>query len=192
MANKDSGWVKLHRTSFNNSLYFSEPFTKWQAWCDLILLANYKEGVLLKRGIRVTVPRGSTGWSIDDLSKRWKWSRNKCEHFMQYLEGQTVKQIVRQKTNITTLISIVNYDFYQNEGNANDDAKGNAKGNANDTLTRSIKNNTVNTLVKKGQENENEFNSTSINNNLSGEQLFAKRFRDRLENETNLNGQKDN
>ncbi len=187
---KDAGWIKLHRSSFDNQLYFSEPFTKWQAWQDLLLLVNHKEGVLYKRGIQVKVPRGCTGYGTEELAKRWKWSRGKCERFFQFLEGQTVKQIVRQKTNITTLISIVNYELYHSDDKANGTENGQQTVKQTDT-NNNDKNNTVNTLVKKGQEknqkNETEFNSPAINNNLSWEQLFANRVRNRTKDEVDLN-----
>ena len=31
------GWIKLYRSSFENDLYFEEPFTKYMAWIDLLL-----------------------------------------------------------------------------------------------------------------------------------------------------------
>lgn len=122
------GWIKLYRSSFDNKLYFSEPFTRWQAWTDLLLLANHKDNFYFVRNIPVRVPRGCCGWSIEELSKRWKWSRGKTERFMQFLESQEVRQIVRQKNNITTLISICNYEQYQTDGNAEYYESSNANG----------------------------------------------------------------
>ena len=31
------GWIKLHRSMFDNDLWTAEPFTKGQAWIDLIV-----------------------------------------------------------------------------------------------------------------------------------------------------------
>lgn len=94
--------------------YFSEPFCRNAAWFDLILLANHDENYFRARGIRITVKRGQVGYGMRELSKRWRWSRGKVERFMKELEFD--KKIVRQKNNVTTLISLVNYSKY----NSND------------------------------------------------------------------------
>ncbi len=120
------GWIKLHRQIFDNEYYFSEPFTRAQAWVDMLLLANHKDGCFFKRGIKVNVKAGEIGYDIDSLAKRWQWSRGKVERFFSMLENS--KQIVRQKTNVTTLVSIVKYKIYQSDdkakSNPNDKADG--------------------------------------------------------------------
>jgi hypothetical protein len=95
------------------------------AWIDMILIANHSDNYFFKRGIRVEVKVGQIGYDLDTLGKRWQWSRGKVERFMQMLEND--KQIVRQKTNVTTLISIVNYKEYQCDSKA--DSKPNRKPN---------------------------------------------------------------
>ncbi len=112
-----SGWIKLHRKITDNPLYFSEPFTRSMAWVDMLLIANHTDNFFFKRGIRVDIKTGQIGYDLDTLSKRWKWSRGKVERFLQMLEKD--EQIVRQKTNVTTLISIVNYKEYQTDDKAN-------------------------------------------------------------------------
>lgn len=120
-----SGWIKLHRKITENPLYFSEPFNRSMAWIDMILIANHSDNYFFKRGIRVDVKIGQIGYDLDTLGKRWQWSRGKVERFMQMLENDN--QIIRQKTNVTTLISIVNYKEYQCDSKA--DSKPNRKPN---------------------------------------------------------------
>jgi hypothetical protein len=120
-----SGWIKLHRKITENPLYFSEPFNRSMAWIDMLLIANHSDNYFFKRGIRVEVKVGQIGYDLDTLGKRWQWSRGKVERFMQMLENDN--QIVRQKTNVTTLISIVNYKEYQCDSKA--DSKPNRKPN---------------------------------------------------------------
>jgi hypothetical protein len=120
-----SGWIKLHRKITENPLYFSEPFNRSMAWIDMLLIANHSDNYFFKRGIRVEVKVGQIGYDLDTLGKRWQWSRGKVERFMQMLENDN--QIVRQKTNVTTLISIVNYKEYQCDSKA--DSKPNKKPN---------------------------------------------------------------
>ena len=52
------GYIKYYRKSTEDELYFKEPFTKWQAWMDLITLALWKDEVFFVRDIRVIGKRG--------------------------------------------------------------------------------------------------------------------------------------
>ena len=98
-------------------MWLAEPFTRGQAWVDMIMLANHKNGYIRKRGVRVTVSRGQLGWSERELATRWRWSRGKVRRFFGELKHDG--NIVPQKTNVTSLINIVNYNAYQ--GNSTTD-----------------------------------------------------------------------
>ena len=67
---ENSGWIKLHRQIMDTPEWLSEPFTKGQAWVDLLLLANHKTGFIRKRGILVAVERGQVGFSERVLADR--------------------------------------------------------------------------------------------------------------------------
>lgn len=107
----DNGWIKLHRQIWNNELWFAEPFTKAQAWVDMMLGANHEDGSFWVRGIEVKVKRGQLAWSEVTMSTRWKWSRNKVRRFLNWLK--TEQQVEQQTTAITSLITIKNYGIYQ-------------------------------------------------------------------------------
>lgn len=116
------GWVKIHRRIMDNPGYFAEPFCRNMAWIDLILLANHDTNFFRCRGVRVQVNRGQIGYGLEELGRRWRWSRGKVERFLCELEKD--KQIVRQKNNVTTLISIVNYLEYQTDSKAKSKSDG--------------------------------------------------------------------
>lgn len=181
---KDTGWIKLHRSSFDNRLYFAEPFTRWQAWCDLLLLANHKEGFFFVRNVPVKVPRGSLGYSLEELAKRWKWSRGKTERYMQFLESQEVKQIVRQKSRITTLISIVNYESYQTDNKTNhsqyDTTDGQQIVQQTDTNKNDNNENTINNIVKHGEKFSKNGHGSEVH--LSGADRLAEKLFKRQDN----------
>ena len=111
-----NGYIKLYRSSQDNPLYFSEPFTKWQAWVDLLLLANHKTNTIFIRGHAVTIKRGQVLAGERFLAKRWKWSRGKVRRFLHFLGPDTAHQIVPQTDHVCTLITICNYDTYQGSG----------------------------------------------------------------------------
>lgn len=133
-----SGWIKIHRKIMDNPMYHAEPFTRMQAWVDLLLIANHKEGHIIQRGIRVVVKRGQVGYGLETLASRWKWSRGKVERFILILE--TDGQIVRQKNNVTTLLSIVKYEDYQADDNAENKASKKPSSKANGQQTDTNKN----------------------------------------------------
>ena len=109
------GWISLHRKIQENDLWLCEPFTRGQAWIDLLLLANHESGYFYKRGVKIDLKRGQVGWSELALSNRWKWSRNKVRKFLSELEKE--QQIKQQKTNVTQILTLINYDKYQQKDN---------------------------------------------------------------------------
>ena len=104
-------YFTVARKMCESPIWLAEPFTRGQAWIDLIYLANYKPGHIRKRGVKVEIPRGGVGWSERELSLRWKWSRGKLRRFMADLA--TGQRIVPQKNNVTSCFFLVNYDEYQ-------------------------------------------------------------------------------
>ena len=138
----DNGWIKVHRKITESGFYFREKFCRNMAWIDLLILANHADNSFRCRGILVEVKRGQVGYSIDNLCKRWRWSKGKVLRFLNELE--TEHQIVKQNNNVTTLLSIVNYDQYQSHSTANGtpNSKPNSKTNSktNGTQTRMNKN----------------------------------------------------
>ena len=104
------GFIKLHRKIADNPIWSLKPFSSGQAWVDLLLIANHKKGLIEKRGNKIIVERGQVGYSVKGLSDRWGWSRGKVERFLKYLENE--HQIEQQKSNITTLITLLNYEEF--------------------------------------------------------------------------------
>lgn len=146
MANKLNGWVLIHRQMMLNAEYFSEPFCRNMAWIDLLLLANHKDDSFRGRNnIRVDVKRGQVGYSLESLAQRWKWSRGKAERFLNELE--IGGQVVRQKSNVTTLITILNYDTYQKVGKTDDTTDG--KTNGQETVRPTDTNKESKRIIKK-------------------------------------------
>ena len=106
------GWISLHRKIIDNPMWLSEPFTRSQAWIDLLLLANHEYGYFYIRGNKIDVQRGEVARSEEQLALRWKWSRGKLRGFLKALKNE--QQIEQQKSKLINKIVIVNYDNYQN------------------------------------------------------------------------------
>ena len=92
MANYgDKGWIKLWRSEMHNPLYNLEPFTPWQAWIDLCLMAD---------------DQGTVKTSLEALKNRWLWkSRHKVRDFLGTVSGTGLGTVICTQ-NKGTLITI--------------------------------------------------------------------------------------
>ena len=109
-----SGWIKLHRQLQENSLWLSEPFSRGQAWVDLMMLANHKQGFVRVRGQRIDVGVGCVARAQKTLAERWKWSKGKVVRFLKELESDG--QIEQQTSHDFNVIRLCNYEEYQTDG----------------------------------------------------------------------------
>lgn len=117
-----NGYIKLYRGLQENILWLSEPFTKGQAWIDLLLLTNYKPSYLKYRnGEMVKINRGECGYSMETLAKRWKWSRGKVKRYFDLLESE--KMIQQKIGSKSTIVKVLKFEMYQ-ERTSNDTSNG--------------------------------------------------------------------
>ncbi len=117
-----TGWIKLWRQLLEDPLWKTGPYSKGQAWVELLMWASYCAGHVYIRGVRVDYNRGEIVVSERYLCRRWVWSKGKVRRFLNELE--TVSRIVTRKSSLTTVIAITNYEPYQGDGNADDNADG--------------------------------------------------------------------
>ena len=108
------GWFSINRQLLESDRWIAEPFTRGQAWVDLIGLARHKDGYFRIRGIKVELKRGQLAWSQLSLSKRWMLSRGKTRRYLNELEKH--QDIVQQNNEVTTLITILKYEYWQHNG----------------------------------------------------------------------------
>ena len=78
-------YIMIKRPSDDDELFYDVPFTKWQAWIDLIFLALPEDKDFLIRGIPVHGKKGCAYVSRRKLAERWGWSDKKVVRFLQYL-----------------------------------------------------------------------------------------------------------
>ena len=110
-VNKSKGYVLSYRSQMDDPDYLSEPFTRSGAWEDLIKLAAWEDTFVRIRRIKVPYKRGQVAWSKAALHKRWKWSMNKLRHWLQEcIEDEKIRVY---ENNLTTIITILNYNIYQ-------------------------------------------------------------------------------
>ena len=97
------GWISVHRQLRDHWLWEDKPFSKGQAWIDLLMLANHADNKFLLGNELVEVKAGSFITSIEKLRKKWGWSNTKVVSFLKLLEndGMITKKSDTKKTAIT-------------------------------------------------------------------------------------------
>lgn len=106
-----NGWFAINRHLIDSARWFQEPFTRAQAWIDLIGLARHEDGYVRIRGIKIDLKRGQLAYSQVSLSKRWQWSRGKVIRYLNELEMD--QDIEQQNNEVTTVITILKYNNWQ-------------------------------------------------------------------------------
>lgn len=116
------GWIKLHRQIVESDIWSSEdqePFDRRSAWIYLLLIVNNEDRDTVFDGKAFHVKRGQKIISIRKLAEHWNWSRDRVSRYLKLLED--LKMIERKSTNRMTLLTIINYDFYQGRSDTNKD-----------------------------------------------------------------------
>lgn len=111
---KHRGYVSLYRSIWNHWLWEEKPFSKGQAWIDLLLLANYKDEKFGYKDQVIEGKRGTVYRSITFLADRWGWGRDKVSRFLRQLESDGMVEV--QTSTHRTTIFISNYQQFQDFG----------------------------------------------------------------------------
>lgn len=104
------GYIKLHRKITDNWIWQEKPFSKGQAWVDLLLLANHSENKFLLGNEVIVVEVGQVITSEVKLMERWGWSKSKVRAFLDLLQKD--KMIVKKTDRKKTTITLCNYSDY--------------------------------------------------------------------------------
>ena len=135
------GFIMIDRSILEDDMYFSEKFTRMQAYMDLCLLAAFKSRSFYIRGNKVELQPMQVAKSVRDLADRWQWSVNKVRGYLYELEKDDY--IDTQKTSVNQIITIKKYIVVNTQ---NDTQVNTQTDTQNDTQTDTpiIKNNNVN------------------------------------------------
>lgn len=151
------GWVAVHRQIQDHWLWEEKPFSKGQAWIDMLLLANHADKKFCLGNELIEVKQGSFITSELKLAEKWGWSKTKVRAFLTLL--QTDEMIVKKSDNKKTAITIVNYSDYAVFETAEKPQKNNKK------------------TAEKPQKNTNNNDNNYNNDNNSKEKINKKESR---------------
>ena len=106
------GWIKIHRKLLECDIWdYDEPYTRRDAWIELLLLANHSDKDIIFDGHKTVVKRGQYLTSVRKLATRWQWGKDKTLSFLRLLEE--CGMIIKESDSRRTLLTIVNYEVYQ-------------------------------------------------------------------------------
>lgn len=126
-----SGWIKLHRKIRDHWLYQERrQFSRFEAWIDLLMRANYTPKKILLGNELIDVDRGQFVTSIRKLIDAWNWSNTKVYAFLDLLQGDGM--IDYESDTKKTVITIVNYSIYHDS----EDEETTQKRNENETKAK--------------------------------------------------------
>ncbi|EMF0271964.1 hypothetical protein KI116_001931 [Enterococcus hirae] len=150
----DKGWIALHRNIRDHWVYQEKRvFSKYEAWLDLLMDANHQNNKFLFDGQLIEVKRGEFITSVRQLCERWGWSNTKVNRFLKMLEND--QMLIRKSDSQKTVITIVNYDFYQR----NESKETTAKRQQSDTETSQKHTNNNDKTMNNNVNNNNRRNN---------------------------------
>ena len=110
------GWIKLYRSIEDNFLSDNKPYDYTHAWIWLIMKAQSKDKEILFNNQLMKIRRGDCLTSVRKMANVFGWSRAKVMRFLNILEETKMIQIKSDEIKKNgTLLSIVNYGFFQGE-----------------------------------------------------------------------------
>lgn len=154
------GWISIHRQLQNHWLWGDKPFSKGQAWVDLLLSANHEDCKFLLGGQLIEAKKGDVITSELKLMERWGWSKSKVRAFLETLENESM--IVKKADKKKTTLSLVNYRVWQDSQTAEKppkDHRETTEGPLKDTINNVNNSNNTNNIYSRPQ---NKFADDSI------------------------------
>lgn len=108
---KCGNWIKVNRNLLNQPFWKEKPFSKGQAWIDLLLNAHWTNGFDWV-GNRKRKARPGQRWiTYQDLADRWGWSKSAVNRFLHELVE--TDRATLSGTAFGTLLTLKNWDLYQ-------------------------------------------------------------------------------
>lgn len=111
------GWIKIHRKILDNPIVCKDSQT-FAIWIYLLLNATHQDVPALFKGKRITLQKGQLLTGILSIAKKLDIDKSKVQRTLKSFEND--KQIEQQMSNQNRLISILNWEEYQNIDKPND------------------------------------------------------------------------
>ncbi|AUM89191.1 hypothetical protein RSJ15_16335 [Clostridium botulinum] len=163
MTGEGKGWISLYRSIQDHWLWQEKPFSKGQAWMDLLLSANHKDKKIVFDSNLIEVERGQFITSVRKLCDRWGWSNSKVKKFLDTLQSD---EMIHYKSDTKkTTINIEKYEVYQVLSDTKNDTETSQKHYRSDTETSQKHTNNNDNNDNKYINNKEEVNPIEVYQN---------------------------
>jgi hypothetical protein len=119
----NQGWISIHRKIWDNPI--SKKPNYLSVWIYILCNANHQDNDFIFNNKKQVCKRGQILTSRDKISLNTGVSQSSVENILKYLE--TEHQIKQQKNNKFRLITVLNYNAYQEVGQQFGQQKDNKK-----------------------------------------------------------------
>jgi hypothetical protein len=124
------GWIKIHRQIKDHWIWKSQNRFQW--WIDILISVNHADTKVLIKGNLIECKRGQSVRSLDTWAKEWNVTKKTVKEFFELLQKDSM--LLYESIQISTRITVCNYDNYQTEVNAKE-TKSKRKVNGQETDT---------------------------------------------------------
>lgn len=143
------GWIKLHRKLKDHWIWKSDNRLKW--WIDILMTVNHNDTKVLIKGTLIECKRGQSIRSLESWGRDWNVTKGAVRDFFRLLQNDSM--IHTESLQITTRITVCNYEDYQAELHAKETQK---KRNTNGKETLGVHKQEVidESITKEGEESK--------------------------------------
>lgn len=136
-----NGWIKISRNITSHWLWQDAERLKW--WLDLLFMASWEDKEVLHDAHKFTLHRGQMIASISFLAERWGRNNNTIIKYLKLLEAENmiIRKVLHRQT---AIITICNYESYQDKGDKIIDRQIDSKAN---TIVDSINEGHLDSLI---------------------------------------------
>ena len=108
---KKGNWIKVSRDLLEQPFWNEKPFSKGQAWIDILLSVHWKNGYVRVGNRKRKVYPGQLWITYQDLADRWGWSKSAVNRFLHELVE--TDRATLNGTAFGTLLTLKNWALYQ-------------------------------------------------------------------------------
>lgn len=145
--NYGNGWISIYRSIFKNWVWKDKPFSKGQAWIDILLECNHKTDKVNIKDQLFVCKRGESLNSQITWAERWGWNRSRVRRFLKLLKSDSMIELI--PTNKTTKLIVSNYSSYQDKRTTDEQRMNNKRTSDEHQMNTNNKINKIN--KKKGK-----------------------------------------
>ena len=119
-----SRWIAVCVDMFDHDILAKGPFDRRSAWLWLIANAAWKDRRVNHKGKPLELKRGQVLAGRAHLADVWGWGEKQVRNFLDLLQSENMIEKGQSDGHYANVITVCNYDVYQNAGGSENQSKG--------------------------------------------------------------------